>query len=55
MNILYKPYLSYASNNIIVWQCDPVNFCHEFGIKKLLTILNIMTVINFIIMGVSLH
>ena len=33
-----------------------MNFCHdEFGIKKLLTMINIMMVINFIIMGVSLH
>ena len=41
---------------IIIWQFDPVNFCNgEFGIKKLLTIINIMMVIIFIIMGVSLH
>ena len=42
--------------NIIVWQCDPVNSCHdEFGIKKFLTMINIMMVINFVIMVVSLH
>ena len=41
---------------IIIWQCDPVKFCHEeFGIEKLLIIINIMMVINLIIMVVSLR
>ena len=57
MNILYKlSSVKHQVINIIVWRCDPVNFCHdEFGIKKLLTLINIMMVIDFIIMGVSLH